>query len=446
MRVPGLAKILPYPTEDLAERHRNSPAAHGASSGNAVSSTPGSEARFRAFFESIKHVVFIKDCRGRYTEVSPSMARLFERPIGELIGLTDADLFGEDAAKHIRDTDRRVLAGETVEEEHTKSVNGRDHVFHVVKVPLRDPSTEIVGLCGIATDVTNSRLAEQALLRNEKKYGRLFKDSLDAVYISTPGGKLLDINPAGVRLFGYPSKEELLEVDIARDLFLDPAERGPLVEALSEQGFVKDIELRLKDGNGGELIVLETSTALRDETGKVVAFQGILRNVTKQRKLEEQLWHVRKLEAVGTLASGVAHDFSNLLTAILGYADNAKATLVPGHPAIRSLEMVEQGGPPGRRRDQISVDVQPEGCHRQDAHGLCADRQGFGPSPPPPPARFRGSDRKPATPREGMGPRGRHPIAADTDEPGRQRPGCYARRRQTAHQPLRRTAGLITSR
>ena len=85
------------------------------------------------------------------------MERLFDRPVSELIGRSDADLFGEEAATHIQERDAQVLAGEILEEEHTKPVLGEPHTFHVIKVPMRGADGAIQGICGIARDITEIR-------------------------------------------------------------------------------------------------------------------------------------------------------------------------------------------------------------------------------------------------------------------------------------------------
>ena len=131
-------------------------------------------------------------------------------------------------------------------------------------------------------DITARREAEQ-------RYHNLFEDSKDIVFITTPDGKILDINPAGVEMFGCSSKEELLNLNIGRDLYADPDQRTQFKRTLLKQGYVKDYELTLKTVQGETLTVLETSTPVRDAQGNVVAFRGIMRNVTEQKKTQEAL-------------------------------------------------------------------------------------------------------------------------------------------------------------
>jgi two-component system, cell cycle sensor histidine kinase and response regulator CckA len=118
---------------------------------------------------------------------------------------------------------------------------------------------------------------------------------------------------------GYRNEEEVLTLDIKRDLFFDQDQRAVFQRAIEEQGFVKDFELLIKRADGTKLTVLETASVVRDNGGKIVMYRGIFRDVTQQRQLEQDLIQVHKMESLGTLAAGIAHDFNNILSIILVY-------------------------------------------------------------------------------------------------------------------------------
>jgi PAS domain S-box-containing protein len=141
-----------------------------------------------------------------------------------------------------------------------------------------------------AMAIENSRLLRQ-LRQSEEQYRSLFEGCLDVVYISTPGGLFLDVNPAGLTLFGYESHDDLLLADIGADLYLDPDEREEFKQHIAEQGFVRDREVCLKRLDGRVLTVVETATAMRDHAGTAVAYRGILRDVTEQKRARDALAH-----------------------------------------------------------------------------------------------------------------------------------------------------------
>jgi len=122
-----------------------------------------SEERFRAIFETAQDSIFIKDRSLRYIQANPAMEKLLGAPASELLGRTDDELFGEAAGAHIRDVDLRVLGGEIIEDTDAKPVDGVSRTFHTIKVPIRDRSGEIAGLCGIARDITRQKNLERKL-------------------------------------------------------------------------------------------------------------------------------------------------------------------------------------------------------------------------------------------------------------------------------------------
>jgi PAS domain S-box-containing protein len=170
----------------------------------------------------------------------------------------------------------------------------------------------------------------QQLLAVEQRYRRLFEESQDMVFIVTPAGKLVEVNPAGVELLGCQSREEMLGVPSIIHFYLHPADRTTFRREIEKQGYVKDYELTYKRRDGELVTVLETATVERDETGKIVAYRGIARDITEQKRLEEQLIQAQKMEAIGKLAGGIAHDFNNILAVIMGLAELMRDELPEG--------------------------------------------------------------------------------------------------------------------
>src|SRR4030042_5309492 len=220
------------------------------------------------------------------------------------------------------------------------SRDGTEKIIADSGSPIRDKDGNVIGVVLVFSDITERRKAEEELRKWEEKYRPLFEESKDVVFISMPEGKLLDINPAGVKLFGYSSKDELLSVDIVRDLYSNPQDREKYQQALKQHGFVKDYELILKNKDGKRLIVLSTTTAVRDEKGNSVSYRGMMRDVTEQRRLESQLLHAQKMEAVGTLTGGIAHEFNNMLTTIMGYGKLLHEEMIEDDPLKHNVEMI----------------------------------------------------------------------------------------------------------
>ena len=209
---------------------------------------------------------------------------------------------------------------------------------------IRDSEGNPHSYLGVIRDITERKRAEAAIRESEEKYRTLFEESKDIIFITSPDGRFLDINPAGLELLGFSSKEELSQIDIPRDLYVNSAEREAFGRKIEEHGFVKDHELVMKKrGKDGEQVVmLVTAGTVLDEDGKLVATRGSARDITGQKQLEQQLLQAQKMESIGTLAGGIAHDFNNLLAGILGYASLVKTRLPEYHQAYKYAETIEK--------------------------------------------------------------------------------------------------------
>jgi PAS domain S-box-containing protein len=179
---------------------------------------------------------------------------------------------------------------------------------------------------------------------SEEKYSGLFRETKDMVYMSTPEGKLTDINPAGVELFGYASKQEILAVDIGRDLYANPEDRKTFQKEIREKGYVKDYQLDVRRKDGKKLVVLMTVTAVRNKAGDVVAYRGIMRDITQQKEVEKQLERVKKMEAIGMLSGGVAHDLNNILSGLTSYPELLLMKIPEDSPLRRPLLTIKRTG------------------------------------------------------------------------------------------------------
>ncbi|MFC1833102.1 sigma 54-interacting transcriptional regulator [Thermodesulfobacteriota bacterium] len=123
--------------------------------GREIEERTASEVRFRAIFEASPDCIFIKDEKGEFTHVNPSMESIVNRPASDLIGMQEGQVFGQERQDKFVEMDRRALQGDLVEFEHTRSIDGIPYTFNEARIPLRDQSHKVTGICGIARNVTD---------------------------------------------------------------------------------------------------------------------------------------------------------------------------------------------------------------------------------------------------------------------------------------------------
>ncbi len=225
-------------------------------------------------------------------------------------------------------------------------------------------------ILGIFHDVTERHETLNALKKSEEKYRRLFEETKDVVFLCSPGGYFIEINKAGFTLFGFESKEEVLKTSLATDLCVDPNDWRQFSQVIEQTGFVKMHQMSMKSKDGRELVVSATANAVYDQVGNVVVYQGIIRDLTKRKRLEQELFEYQKLDAVGKMIGDITHNFNNILNIIIGEAQLAKMTgqcseEVTGHlssiedEVFRAADIVEHLLVFGRRKqlDMRVVDL-----------------------------------------------------------------------------------------
>lgn len=161
--------------------------------------------------------------------------------------------------------------------------------------------------------------AEVALRESKEKYQSLFERNLAGTFVSTPDGRLLECNPAFVRMFGFDSIEDAKATNVSA-LYSDPEKRRLLLSTLEARKEIEYLEIQMVRKDLVPVRVLENVVGKYDNGGKLVELTGYLFDDTKRQLLEQQLIQAQKLESLGTLASGIAHDFNNILGIIIGHA------------------------------------------------------------------------------------------------------------------------------
>jgi PAS domain S-box-containing protein len=212
--------------------------------------------------------------------------------------------------------------------------------FNSMASKLQQTTTSIVEL---EHEITERKQAEKALRESEERYRTLVVNLPVAVYRNTPGpkGAFLMANPAFCKMFGFNNEEEVLDFTPA-NLYQNPKKRKEYSDNLIRKGVIKNDEWTLLKRDGTSVYTSITSRVVHGQDGEVSHFDSIMLDITDQKKLESQLQQSQKMEAVGILAGGIAHDYNNLLAVIMGNLSMAQEEAEPHSAMAELLYEIEQ--------------------------------------------------------------------------------------------------------
>jgi PAS domain S-box-containing protein/diguanylate cyclase (GGDEF)-like protein len=267
--------------------------------------------------ESTTDAIFVKDLQGRYFTVNSAGASLLGKPVEEVLGRDDTELFPPETAREIIESDRRVIAlseTKTYEECATLKTSGR--TFLTTKSACRNPQGNVIGVICRAHEITDRLQTEQALRETDHKLQALIQAAPVAINILDLQGKVQLWNPAAERIFGLREPEVK-----GRPLLVVPKDKLDELRGVLEtvfQGEARtgwETQRRRKDGT---LIDVSISTApLRDANGKIAGAMGIVADITERKTLERERERLieqlrRETEDLAALSAVTANGISTL--------------------------------------------------------------------------------------------------------------------------------------
>ena len=281
-----------------------------------------------------------------------SKIEFFNQMASEIMGLPKDQILGREFFSFIGKRDEEfleemVMRGEGLGEKVCTEISiqtpqGQVKEAEVCIAPTRSDDGRIRTYAYIR-DITERKRFEKELRESEEKFRNLFERVQHGLFISSKEGKFLDCNQALLNKLGYPTKEEFLNIDIAKDLYVNPEDRKTFQSLAEKHGFVKDFEVEFKKRSGEKITVLLTAHAKRDERGRIIGYEGLNIDISDRKRMERELKEANEflsklIESTvdGIIVTNMKGDifiFNKGAENILGY----KAEEVVGKMNIRNI-------------------------------------------------------------------------------------------------------------
>jgi PAS domain S-box-containing protein len=300
-----------------------------------------------AALKAADNAIVITDREGIIRWVNPAFTKLTGFPAQEAIGASPRILkSGVHDGQFYREIWATILGSQVWKGKIiNRRRNGTLYTEEMTITPVADERGQIQNFIAIKQDVSERERILSALQRSEKRYRALFQNAPAGIFRVALDGALFAVNPALVSMLGYEDEEQLLRVNLARQVFVEPLEMSRRFGE-SACGTIPPVEVEWLRKDGQPITVRLAGQRVQ-EPGFPDTLIMTAENVTQTRVLEEQLRQAQKMEAIGQLAGGIAHDFNNLLGVVIGYGELLKEKLAGDERATRALSAIIQAGERG---------------------------------------------------------------------------------------------------
>jgi PAS domain S-box-containing protein len=248
-----------------------------------------SEEKYSNLFQHSNDAIFLHDLDGSIIDVNQTALDLFGYATNEILEMNVQDLHPEESLDDSKNAFKNIKRDGSVQFEALfRKKNGDVFPSEICASLYEIRGKKIIQ--GMVRDITDRKLAEEALRVSEERYRTITENINAGIYRNTPGpkGKFIEANPTIIELFGYDSKDDLLDIHVS-DLYANPEDRNHFNAKMKSDGNVKNEELLLKRKDGSTFWASVTAVAVHDPDGDLKYYDGVIEDITEKRESEDRM-------------------------------------------------------------------------------------------------------------------------------------------------------------
>jgi PAS domain S-box-containing protein len=253
-----------------------------------------SEANYKQLFDNAPAAIYQINFRtGKFIKANDVLCEYIGCSQEEITSLNPYDCMTKESQKLLLERLNKMAQGDKVPEDPEYEMIDKNRKRRWIQLNSKNiyDSEGLFGADVVAHDITDRKQSEKTLQESEAKYRTIFENAIEGIYQATPEGRYVSANPAFAKILGYKTPEELISsiTDVASQVYVNPDERSELIKQLSVSDLVEEFEFQAYRKDGTIVWLLANARVIRDENGNIEYFEGRVQDITRRKRVEDEL-------------------------------------------------------------------------------------------------------------------------------------------------------------